>query len=812
VTVGIPLSEIIDGDTGSMREQATANNLPYEPFTMRELITPQYQVDLESSSEDWENWVGQHDDGRVELRPTNREQLVAAVVQKAHEGGEVRAVGSGHSHSNAPAPSDTYIELNPGDPPLNLDGPLGTPERDGLNSLLDHEGWLKSDDDLQSIYGGRDDFYNPFGVGGPLDDGLTRNYLKRLQSGVMLRRLNRHILREYGDQAYALKNMGSFDGQTIAGAVNTSTHGTGVTIPSISDAVKSVEIATVPESESGDPIVRLYRIEPTNGITDRKAFEADTGDHEMELIQNDDVFHSVVVGYGCMGVVYAYTMHVVDSYWLEEETELMAWSTLKGKLGTDEQSVREFLTQGGTRHCQILLNTAAEQVPNKNARLRQHEAHDAGQHEDWRDPVCLVKRHKLTRGPPGSIQDTQYTVSEPNDWVNFTKDQRWPPERRKKPFRDAGKFFLKFHPLSKNHGKAKQLHNNFFHPEVNKDQFVGGLKESVWYVALRRLRDRVGTAKKSEYRHPIPPGPATPTTEVGVGVGDVVETIDTFRETVRNVTLNKTVKGHDISDTKVFFSAPMGIRFTAASDHYLSPEHDRTTAMVELPLPLPGEGKTAGGLKPAVPALDHDEMRRKIVLPALTEVETSIRDGKSGLGPRPHMGKHNTVDADWLDSNYEYFDAAGTDRDVGWYQAYERFNAFGTFDNKFTDQLGLDGFTPDAEPDDDTTELETVEPTPRNEPAETATSTEGEPPGTEADAPGLGFLTGLAGIGTGAWLLNRQANNAESGADETASGTGKSDTGPDETADSPAETDDSQDAVGAGTHDGAAGDADDETN
>jgi len=60
------------------------------------------------------------------------------------------------------------------------------------------------------------------------------------------------------------------------------------------------------------------------------------------------------------------------------------------------------------------------------------------------------------------------------------------------------------------------------------------------------------------------------------------------------------------------------------------------------------------------------------------------------------MGKHNTVDAGWLDRNYPYFDASDEDGvQTGWYQAYRRFNAFGTFDNAFTDeQLELDEFTP----------------------------------------------------------------------------------------------------------------------
>ncbi len=703
--MAIPLSEVLDDGNRSMREQAATNNLldhvdlPDEPFTMRELITPQYGVDdvgevVAENPKPWENWVGQHEQTRTELRPTDREQLIAAVVHKAYDpnDGEVRAVGSGHSHSNAPEAGDTYIELNP-----NWTDKASAMGPEGLNGVLDHEGWLRDD--------------------------LSADHLKRLEAGIILRRLNRHVLH---DEGLALRNMGSFDGQTLAGAVNTSTHGTGVGLKSISDSVRSVEIVTVPESRvphRDEPVVRAFRIEPEEGVTDRDAFEADTGTHGMELIQDDDVFHSVVVGYGCMGVVYAYTMEVIDNYWLREETEIMSWSSLTAELSDDagdvtEESVTEFLERDDTRHCQILVNTAAEQVP--PAKVQDHEkadgasesasgaldaakaiggviadaaesvekslpeAHGIGQHEAHRDPVCLVKRH-VPAPVPNRREDG--TAAEPDgDWVNWTKDQRWPPERRRKPFRDLGKFFLQFHPLSKNHGKARTLHNQFFHPLLNKDPFVGGMHETVWYVALRRLRDREGHGSTNEYYHPEPPKPPTPTTEIGVPVDGVVEAIDEFRETVRDVRV-------DGYDEKVFFPAPMGIRFTAESSHYLSPEYGRKTAMVELPIPLPHV--QVGEVKP-VPTLDQDEMRNRVVLPALTNVEQHVRDALDDLGPRPHMGKHNTVDASWLDRNYERFDASDEEGDsTGWYQAYRRFNAFGTFDNAFTDeQLGLDEFEP----------------------------------------------------------------------------------------------------------------------
>lgn len=663
----ISVRKLLDSGTRSLRTQSNTNNIPYATFSARELITPQYQTSVESTGKEWNNWVGDHEAQRTVHRPSTRKELVSAVVSMA--GGKIRAVGSGHSHSNAPEAPEHYIDLNPGGPD---EGPA--PNK-GLNKLLDHRGWLKN--------------------------SANTPYLRRLESGVMLRRLNRYLLRntDLGKNGFALKNMGSFDGQTIAGAVNTSTHGTGVGLSSIADSVKSVEIATVPESASGDPIVRLYRIEPDDGITDREAFEQAVDTHEMELIQDDDIFRSVVVGYGSMGVVYAYTLEVIDNYWLKEETELMDWKTLKSKLGRSKGSVKQFLNKTDSqgrqcRHTMILLNLAADQVP--KGKIQTHEAHGSGQHEAWHNPLCLVRRH---------YKVTNFPTEKPLTWGAGFSDDRWPPERRKKTWKDIGQaIFNQFHPLKPNEARAKQLHKQFFHPASQKKPFVVNRNKTVWYIALRRIRDRGGT-NTSQYYHPKPPQP-TPTTEMAVPLGDVVRAVDSVRTRVRSVTQGSQVPADQKNATgegrDVFFGAPMGIRFTAPSEHYLSPEHGRTTAMVEVPLPVNNENKETNAFwRGKVPALTQDQMRDWVVEPALTKIHDHLRN-EFGTDPKtaakPHMGKHNTLGAEDLDEIYEYFDASGTDAETGWYQAYQRFNAFGTFDNKFTnEQLGLGNFTPDSD-------------------------------------------------------------------------------------------------------------------
>jgi hypothetical protein len=692
--MAISVRSLMDDHNDAVSEQAVLQFLsadgetPYRPFSLRELITPQYRYGsgayrkyflYNTESSMWSNWVHQHAEDRTRREPKTPAGVIASLVERVRSEEKIRAVGSGHSHSNAPEPPENYIDLNPGEPESD--------EPEGMDSVLDNEfdgnHWLKSDQTLASIQRDRD-------TSGHETQPLDRDHLKRLQAGVTIRRLNRFILHENG---YALKNMGSFDGQTIAGAINTSTHGTGVRLSSIADAVESVELATVVESASGRPIVRMFRIEPSDGITDREAFEADTEHHRSELIQDDDVFYSAVVGYGCMGVACAYTLHVRDRYWLREDVELMSWETLSSALADDhgdvtDESVEAFLRQTDgdgreCRHTQMLVNIAADQVPDIGRYIQDHEDHGLGVHEAGRgaddevgNPLCLIKRHYEISGDE--------IPEEPENWPPFGRiDDRWPPERPPQTARYLGKD-LDIHLLDDNLKKAKILHKNLFHPSYRTEPFIGNYDESAWYVALRRLRDGAGPnmPDNPEHYHPEPPEPPAMTTEVGVELGNIVDAVEEAREKIVDIEMTENVPGKaiDSQGKNVFFPAPMGLRFTAASDHYLSPEHDRKTAMLEVPLPI--YGNLSANVVQGIPSLTFDENREHVVGPSLSKLHDHlVTDGNHAFDARPHMGKHNTVDEDWLERNYDEYDT--------WLDVYRRFNRFGTFNNKFTDQLGI---------------------------------------------------------------------------------------------------------------------------
>jgi FAD/FMN-containing dehydrogenase len=143
--------------------------------------------------------------------------------------------------------------------------------------------------------------------------------LVRVGSGTQIRDLNQILWDNYG---LALPNMGGYDEQTIAGVVNTATHGSGLEFGPLSDLVQSMDMVL--------PGGRKVRIEPSNGMTDPAAFKAQHPD--MDLIQDDTYFHSAVVSMGTMGVVSSYVLGVREKFYLDEQRTTTTWSALKQDL------------------------------------------------------------------------------------------------------------------------------------------------------------------------------------------------------------------------------------------------------------------------------------------------------------------------------------------------------------------------------------------------------------------------------------------------------------------------------------------------
>lgn len=615
---GTPLGDASRAPDGrfSIKRLAAAYELDRTPTSVRELTTPQRGGPLAASTTTgWENWLQDYalenaeditltgDDAAQRLR------LIELVVQKTHE--KFRAVGSGHSHSEAARPEKFFSDLKA------VEGVLPMP-------------WLRASDD-------------PFWAG-----GVVREHLLSLQAGTVLKRLNRRILQQVG---LALPNMGSWDGQTLAGAINTSTHGTGLGLGTFADLVRSVDIVSVPESqyEDGEPHVTMYRVEPTDGITDPETFVRAAGVHNTVLVQDDDLFNAVVVGYGSLGIAYSYTLELQQPYWLREENTSERWGTF------DPYALAQ-----ANRHFNFLVDLVPPQALGNAT------------------PLCLLQRRNLApangRTPTERRNVTSAFETPMLALFEFYRDFNDPAafaDRLATIDNDISRLFT---------GGALSLAalDPPFEPGPDGPRY-----ESAWYIALRR--------KKEENTDPdVDPKPPIDaiTTEIAVPADQVVPAVDRVIQFVM--------------ENDRFFPAPLGVRFTDASEQFFSAEYQRPIAMLEFIVPVPESlkenldaveiGKVY--LPTSFKKIFYQKLKRinrdtgllehfidlSVAKAELAKLEAILVDEFDG---RPHLGKFNSVHVDAPSPNLrpqQMFPEYET-----WAAVESYLNAFGTFDGAFTD-------------------------------------------------------------------------------------------------------------------------------
>ncbi len=241
------------------------------------------------------------------LRSGNEDPTtIVGILQKAlRTGNTVKAAGSGHSYSDVATTPDFFIDTHA----------FNKPSGNGANSIEGQlsQGVLKSG----SLQLATDTIH------WPNYDPENHRALFETEAGITIKDLNNVL----SSRNVGMMNMGGYDGQTIMGAISTSTHGSGITLPPFPDLLRSLVLVTTGEWDTptvpaqnahAHGGVYMYRIEPTNGITDPTKYH----DDNIGLIQDDDCFNSVICNMGCMGVVYSIVIEVMQMYWLQENRYL----------------------------------------------------------------------------------------------------------------------------------------------------------------------------------------------------------------------------------------------------------------------------------------------------------------------------------------------------------------------------------------------------------------------------------------------------------------------------------------------------------
>jgi L-gulono-1,4-lactone dehydrogenase len=169
----------------------------------------------------------------------------------------------------------------------------------------------------------------------------------------------------------AVYNQPGFGQLSYAGAMVSGAHGSGITLGPLASYARSVRLFAIDEQHR---VVDVC-IEPSGGISDPILWHRKHPD--VELIQDDELFQSVVVSAGCLGVIHSMTIAVRTSYYLSETRVKLPWDTVKANLasyigpGAKHQSVAIWLNPypvGGTVSCVVGTYDYTNQTTSSNAR------------------------------------------------------------------------------------------------------------------------------------------------------------------------------------------------------------------------------------------------------------------------------------------------------------------------------------------------------------------------------------------------------------------------------------------------------------
>jgi L-gulono-1,4-lactone dehydrogenase len=247
----------------------------------------------------WKNYVGNQLSNPLRIwEPANLSDLMAIVREAAAKTLKVKVVGAGHSSSDIMLTDDYMVDIRK----LNrfLD-----------NSLLDLNPGHQNDTNLVFV-----------------------------EAGTHLFQLNKLL----DGKGKALINMGAYTGQTLAGVISTSTHGSGITLGAFPAYVRSVILV----DENGD----LFQIERGGEDAISKGPARISGQVPVKLVTDDHHFNAVVVSMGCIGVIYALVLEVTQRYQLKETRRFSTWSEVKNEI--DQQDLLK-----NNRHVEVLVSPYA---------------------------------------------------------------------------------------------------------------------------------------------------------------------------------------------------------------------------------------------------------------------------------------------------------------------------------------------------------------------------------------------------------------------------------------------------------------------
>lgn len=229
----------------------------------------------ELANQRWSNWSGSIDYRIKKLfKPSNLEDLVWVVAEATDQGRELHAIGSGWAFEDAATSAEWVVSLE------NLKSELTTVVPAALTAQ-----WRTRQADA------------------------TQDSLVHVQTGIEIGELNDLL----AGRMLAMRTLGGSNGQTLAGAVSTSTHGGDVAMGPLPDQVRALHLVTAGGRE-------LWIERASAPVTTNAPLQAALTCPGVKIIRDDDIFDAAVVSVGRFGVIHAMVLQVTPAFKLAEWT------------------------------------------------------------------------------------------------------------------------------------------------------------------------------------------------------------------------------------------------------------------------------------------------------------------------------------------------------------------------------------------------------------------------------------------------------------------------------------------------------------
>jgi L-gulonolactone oxidase len=248
----------------------------------------------------WRNWAGNQASAPLSVeRPATEERLVEIVKEAAAGGRRVKAVGAGHSFTAIACTDGVLVDLR------------------------DHAAVVGHDPAARTV---------------------------TVQAGIALAALSEELTR----RGLALENMGDIDRQSIAGAISTSTHGTGSKFGSLATQVVGLRLITA----AGEVV-----------------------DCSASADADADVFDMARVGLGALGLLSTVTLQCSPAFNLHAVEEAMPVDDVLADFDgfMDQADHVEFYWVPHTRWALTKVNSRTDEPARRRTRTR-----------EWLDDVALA--------------------------------------------------------------------------------------------------------------------------------------------------------------------------------------------------------------------------------------------------------------------------------------------------------------------------------------------------------------------------------------------------------------------------------------